>query len=399
MRVSVVIPYIRETWQKCALAVASNAGIPESDLEIIAVEDAERIGCPKMVKKLVAICQSQLICFLGDDCEPQENFLVEALKEMEKLPDGWGLIGFNDGIHHGTATHWIADRRLLNLTDGEFFHTGYKHCFCDDELRERAEYAGRYAWAVSARIKHNNPLAQGVFPYDKEQYRADGELFKQRTKMWRKSSFGKVAYATRLHRYDPAFFVSWSKLLLDKPDGDIALTPAVRLPHACACNFLLNQFMASDADSILFIDDDMVFTSEDLERLRFSAGDYGVVSGLCCSSMYPHQPLVLVKPPDGGRAVVKDGFYGVTQVDFTGMAFTLIKKQVIRDIQKTLGTTDIFEWTNEFGEDGNFCNHARSLGYKIAVNTNVTIGHAVRMSVKWNTATRSINLGCQNFIE
>ena len=118
-------------------AVRLNAGIPEHDYEFVTEEDKERIGCPKMVKKLTDRASGSLICFLGDDTIPQHEFLVHALAEMAGLPDCWGLIGIDDNIRlkgrKKAPAHWLADKRLLPYLDGEFFHTGYRHCYCDND--------------------------------------------------------------------------------------------------------------------------------------------------------------------------------------------------------------------------------------------------------------------------
>jgi len=157
-KVSIIIPVIRPVKaEKCCAAIYSNAG--SWDYEVVMQDDRDRIGCPKMVKRLVEKSAGQMVCFLGDDTIPQPGFLKNALKAMEGLPDGWGLIGLNDGHQNGNklATHWLADKRLLPLLGGEFFHTGYYHTRCDRELTLRCQELGRYAWARDAMIKHEHP--------------------------------------------------------------------------------------------------------------------------------------------------------------------------------------------------------------------------------------------------
>ena len=81
---------------------------------------------------------------------------------------------------------------------------------------------------------------------------------------------GKVAIALRIGTApDPAFFMSWTRLMRDglRP-GDVVLHPAIGMPHACACNFLISAFLSTDCDSVLFIDDDMVFDAAALNTLR-----------------------------------------------------------------------------------------------------------------------------------
>ena len=159
--VSIIIPVIRPAAAtRCIVAITENAGIPHDQYEIVTETDTERIGCPRMVRRLVARTSGDLVCFLGDDTIPQPYFLKNALAAMATLPDGWGLVGFNDQHHDGNvlATHWLADKRLLLYLDGEFFHTGYWHCYCDGELTLRCQQLGRYVWAKDAVIEHDHPL-------------------------------------------------------------------------------------------------------------------------------------------------------------------------------------------------------------------------------------------------
>jgi GT2 family glycosyltransferase len=141
-----------------------------------------------MVKQLVERAKHDLIMFLGDDTVPLKGFDTESVKEMEKLE--WGLVGLND-MATQKATHWLAHKKLLDEIGGEFFHTGYIHCFCDDELRLRAEKLGRYKWAEEARILHFNPIVGRAEMdddykrvYAKDVWEHDENLFNERRKIF-----------------------------------------------------------------------------------------------------------------------------------------------------------------------------------------------------------------------
>ena len=158
--ISVVIPVVRP--EKAARTVSmlyENAGI--IDYEVLTEVDDKRIGCPKMVKKLVSESEGSMVCFLGDDSLPQPGFLKHALEAMRALPDGWGLVGFNDNTGRILPTHWLAHKNLLPLLDFEFFHTGYTHCCCDVELLERCRSIGRYIYAKKAVVLHDHPILKG----------------------------------------------------------------------------------------------------------------------------------------------------------------------------------------------------------------------------------------------
>lgn len=163
MLITIIIPIIRpEKAIRCVEAINENCGIDPNDYEILTMEDTEGHGAPKMVKILTDMSKGDMVCFLGDDTIPQENFLRYALDAMSTLPDGWGLVGFDDNIRiKGTikaAAHWLADKRLLPHLGGEFFHTGYRHCWCDNELCLRCAQMGRYIFCEKAFVYHDHPI-------------------------------------------------------------------------------------------------------------------------------------------------------------------------------------------------------------------------------------------------
>jgi len=201
MKASIIIPWIRKhKFERCVSIIEQTAGISKKNYEIVAEEDKDRIGCPLMVKRLVEQAKSDNICFLGDDALPKWGFLENALIEMAKFPDGYGLVGFYDaaGITmtgQDLATHWLASKKLLPDLGGEFFHTGYAHCFCDVELTERCREMGRYIYSKTAIVLHDHELLDGKTltdpdlkrVYSPEIFGADQELLKQR----RANNWGK----------------------------------------------------------------------------------------------------------------------------------------------------------------------------------------------------------------
>ena len=188
MLVSIIIPYIRG--EKAYDLADSLSGLTGAkDFSTWLRPDKTRIGCPKMVKILTDQCNSDLVCFLGDDSLPQKNFLKEAIHCMSLMHEGWGLVGFNDRTGRTLPTHWLAHKKLLPHLGGEFFHTGYKHCYCDNELQTRAMEIGRYRWCEKAVVLHDHPLINGAAydedykrVYSQEYLRHDAELFQKRLK-------------------------------------------------------------------------------------------------------------------------------------------------------------------------------------------------------------------------
>jgi hypothetical protein len=205
--------------------------------------------------------------------------------------------------------------------------------------------------------------------------------------------FGKVAVGIRLTRPYPAFFHSWSRMLMGgmRP-GDQYLEPSIDLPHAGACNRLVEQFLAGTCDSLLFMDDDHIFTPDTLERLRRSP-DCDIVYPLVCCRRGQFQPFVMcdVKGEANRVSTVLDAA-GMMPVDYVGLGFTLIKRDIIEGVVKMHGTHDVFCFDPAYGEDGNFCRDARMVGARIAVNADILVGHLVVMNLLWDSANRGCNI-------
>ena len=186
-KVSVVIPVIRPIKAQRVIA-ALESDLSFRDFEIVMEEDLERIGCPKMVKRLVEKTKYSWVMFLGDDTLPRPGIILKALEASKTLRDGWGLVGLNDEFNTSKlATHWMAHKNLLPLLGGEFFYTGYNHGYCDHELTKRCAEMGRYVWAVDARLEHDHPIVKGrpvrgdyLRVYTGETYLHDLILFRRR---------------------------------------------------------------------------------------------------------------------------------------------------------------------------------------------------------------------------
>jgi len=166
-KVSICIPTLGRPDKLNRLIEAIKKNANYDNYEIIVKADQmppNNEGAPKMLKKCVDESTGELVMFLGNDCVPEPNFLQEAVWEMARqFPDLDGMIGLNDHYwqKEHVAAHWLASKKLLPHLDGEFFHTGYNHTGCDNELMARVEKIGKYAWAEKATIFHDHPMMSG----------------------------------------------------------------------------------------------------------------------------------------------------------------------------------------------------------------------------------------------
>lgn len=189
--ISVIIPVMRRNGADvCIEFCIKNAGIDRELFEIVEEENPNKIPVSQMVKKLVEKTKYDLVFFLHDDSIPQPDFMKNALKAMNDFEDGWGLVVPNDLFTFGKATHWLAHKKLLPLLDGEFFYSGYRHSYVDDELTERCKELNKYKYCEDSKIVHNNPIINKGVSYDDDYKRCyndsnviyDKNLFKRRIK-------------------------------------------------------------------------------------------------------------------------------------------------------------------------------------------------------------------------
>jgi hypothetical protein len=192
---------------------------------------------------------------------------------------------------------------------------------------------------------------------------------------------------------DPAFFISWTKLIMHgmRP-GDVILQPAIGMPHACACNYLISAFLNTKCDAILFIDDDMVFGSNALELLRGTDSQHGILSALYTTRRPPVRPIALVREGKRISPVATDLLHGVIDCDVVGLGFTLISRAAVDKAAKDRGADGVFYWDNALGEDGAFCLSAQKDGFKVGVNCDVIVGHRVTYTSRWSRAENAVEM-------
>lgn len=197
--------------------------------------------------------------------------------------------------------------------------------------------------------------------------------------------WGKIAVAVRVgSACDAEFFRCWTKLLSGGlRSGDRVLNPATEMPHHYAANFLANNFLTqTTCDSILFIDDDICFSTNAVEKMRTheQGMGYDIQMGLALSRTRTANPVIAKEEVIDGQKVFRYWEAwpksGVVDVAFTGLAFTLIRREVFEGTP--CEANQFFSWDTKFSEDANFTYKARNNGFKLCVNCDVRVGHRVK---------------------
>lgn len=165
-------------------------------------------------------------------------------------------------------------------------------------------------------------------------------------------------------------------------------------------NEAVKSFLEGNAEWLWFVDSDMGWDPDALERLMAVADPVArpIVGGLCfgfgpISDRIDHAQAVVKKPfPTIFDLVVRDGDFSfwprwrypqneLVECDGTGAAMLLIHRGVFEriaaaDIGAPFDRIKHPEAKKLWGEDTSFCARAKSLGFKIHVHTGVKTSHS-----------------------
>lgn len=143
-----------------------------------------------------------------------------------------------------------------------------------------------------------------------------------------------------------------------------------------ARNKMALQAIQYGADRILWIDSDMTFEPDLMERLskRIDEG-CDIVSGLCFRRAVPFTPVIVKGYDENGKAIDYLDYpeNKLIEVEAVGMACTMMKTSILTDI--ALETGGWYTPIVGYGEDYSFCQRAKSVGKKIFVDTSIKVGH------------------------
>lgn len=145
-----------------------------------------------------------------------------------------------------------------------------------------------------------------------------------------------------------------------------------------ARNDLVKEAIERKAKYLLFIDSDMSFEAEALQKLLDLNAD--IATGLYVERSGNHHRPTVYKHIDirtKEHEALKENFdlidRDIFEVEGCGMGFCLIKTDVFKTIIATYG--DCFQPICGLGEDLSFCWKAKQCGFKIMCDSTFTLGH------------------------
>lgn len=125
---------------------------------------------------------------------------------------------------------------------------------------------------------------------------------------------------------------------------------------------------------LLFIDSDMVVPVDLITRLLDA--DKDIVSALAFKRVFPFEPCIFKTCTKKDATFYLDYTKGLIQVAGTGMACTLIKREVFEKLSQPWFTP-----MENIGEDLSFCVRAKDKGFQIWCDTELICGHITSEAV------------------
>ena len=150
-------------------------------------------------------------------------------------------------------------------------------------------------------------------------------------------------------------------------------------------NALATKAIQTEADYVLWLDSDMEFKPDTLERMIkvLQENDLDILTGLYFRRVSPYSPVLFDQLDIDGEICWWSEFKeipdGLFEVGGCGFGLVLMKTDVFIDVQGRFG--NMFAPIANNGEDIAFCWRARQVGYKIFCDPSIEANHIGYLTV------------------
>ena len=152
-----------------------------------------------------------------------------------------------------------------------------------------------------------------------------------------------------------------------------------------ARNMLAKEAIETGADRVLWIDSDMAFNPDLMERLATDMDEHNLdyVSGIYFKRQLPMQPLIYSEvefvKEDGATKSKTCQFVdypcnSLFETAGSGFGAVMTSTKLLVDVGKRFGAP-FLPFVGMLGEDLSFCWKARQCGYKLWCDSRVSVGH------------------------
>ena len=192
-----------------------------------------------------------------------------------------------------------------------------------------------------------------------------------------KRSEAKVLIAIPSGDYMPVLTVSCIMNLEREPQDEFRLMTGSLVYNART--HLVNDALKDGFTHVLFVDSDMTFPSDTLNRLIEHGVD--VCTAICYGRHFPFAPCAYMSVRKGGKnktgittpIEVSDTMPELFQIDGCGSAMILVKTDVYKKMLEKYGEWYEPKWN--LGEDLAFTERLKGLGIPIWCDSTIQIGH------------------------
>lgn len=154
-------------------------------------------------------------------------------------------------------------------------------------------------------------------------------------------------------------------------------------PIANNRNKIVQEFLATDCDYLLMIDDDIVPPDNILNLADFQKD---VISPICFAFQQNMvAPLIMRMEPEGTYTVANyKGYEGLVETDAVGAGCLMVARRVLENPEMKAPFEDIFDadGVRKYGQDLAFCQKAKKLGYGVFCHLDYACDHFVVMNLK-----------------
>lgn len=176
----------------------------------------------------------------------------------------------------------------------------------------------------------------------------------------------------------PTQFRQALSMLQSDPEDDVSISFVVGSLVYSARNNLAKTAVDLGADWVFWLDSDMVFPPDTLQRMLKTCKekDIDFLTGVYFRRVAPFTPVLFKEMSDDGheaeefKEIPKDELF---EVRACGFGCVLMKTNVIVDVFSTF--MNMFTPIEGSGEDISFCIRARQCGYKVIADPTIPLGH------------------------
>ena len=215
--VSIVVPTVRpEGFNRLAASIEKNTIYPEYEIVEMAGEEGTAIS---KFNDGVRKSTGEFVVYLADDTEVTEGWLIKAYLCWKRNFRDNGLVIFNDEHWNGAmANHFLCNRSIKDLLDGNIWHPGYNHCGVDVELYERLNNIGLVEFCEEARIVHHHYFApsKGASKDKEDKYTDIVNKYMKVDRMYLSERMRRLGLTVAADKYDKWFESFYGEPVMSK---------------------------------------------------------------------------------------------------------------------------------------------------------------------------------------